>query len=107
MPPDVPQPERLILLTLALDVLTFTASRLSRQQPASDPGSESRNYVGEKWPINFAETPEFHVTPRDLLHAVNQRHGRRAEDFFAVKNPTASAGFEPTNLGTRGQRANP
>jgi hypothetical protein len=25
--------------------------------------------------------------------------GRRAEDFFALKNLTALAGFEPTNLG--------
>ena len=33
--------------------------------------------------------------------------GRRAEDFFAIKNPTASAGFEPANLGTRGQHATP
>ena len=24
--------------------------------------------------------------------------GRRAEDFFALKNPTASAEFEPANL---------
>ena len=31
--------------------------------------------------------------------------GRRAEDFFALKNPTVSAGFELANLGTRGQRA--
>ena len=31
--------------------------------------------------------------------------GRRAEDFFAVKNPTASAGFEHANLGTKGQHA--
>ena len=31
--------------------------------------------------------------------------GRRAEDFFALKNPTASAGFEPANLGTKGQYA--
>ena len=31
--------------------------------------------------------------------------GRRAEDFFALKNPTASAGFEPANLGTKGQHA--
>jgi hypothetical protein len=29
----------------------------------------------------------------------------RAEDFFALKNPTASAGFEPANLGTKGQHA--
>ena len=31
--------------------------------------------------------------------------GRRAEDFFALKNPTASARFEPVNLGTKGQHA--
>ena len=31
--------------------------------------------------------------------------GRRAEDFFALKNPTASAEFEPANLGTKGQHA--
>jgi hypothetical protein len=31
--------------------------------------------------------------------------GWRAGDFFALKNPTASAGFEPANLGTRGQHA--
>jgi hypothetical protein len=41
----------------ALDVPTLTASRLSRPHPASDPGSQSRNYAGEKLPINFAETP--------------------------------------------------
>ena len=27
--------------------------------------------------------------------------------FFALKNPTASAGFEPANLGTKGQHASP
>ena len=31
--------------------------------------------------------------------------GSRAEDIFALKNPTASAGFEPANLGTKGQQA--
>jgi hypothetical protein len=32
--------------------------------------------------------------------------GRRAEDFFfALKNPTASAEFEPANLGTKRQHA--
>ena len=31
--------------------------------------------------------------------------GRCAEDFFALKNPMALAGFEPTNLGTKGQHA--
>ena len=32
--------------------------------------------------------------------------GRRAKDFFALKNPTASAAFKPSNLGTKGQYAN-
>jgi hypothetical protein len=32
--------------------------------------------------------------------------GRNAEDFYTRKNPTASAGFDPANLGTRGQYAN-
>jgi hypothetical protein len=31
--------------------------------------------------------------------------GRCAEGFFALKNPKASAGFEPANLGTKGQHA--
>jgi hypothetical protein len=31
----------------------------------------------------------------------------RAEDFFALKNPKTSAGFEPANLGTKGQHATP
>ena len=29
--------------------------------------------------------------------------GRRVENFFALKNPTASAGFVPANLGTKDQ----
>jgi len=49
------------------------------------------------------------------LHAVNLRHG--TDDFTSPpkegvlrifspeKNPTASAGFEPANLGTKGQHA--
>jgi hypothetical protein len=52
--------------------------------------------------------PEFHVVFRDLLHAVNIRHGTdgfTSEDFFALKNPMAAAGFEPANLGTKGQHA--
>jgi hypothetical protein len=28
--------------------------------------------------------------------------GWHVEDLFALKNPTASAGFEPANLGTKG-----
>ena len=59
--------------------------------------------------------PDFHVTFRDLLHAVNLRHGTDGftsppkegvlRIFFALKNPTASVGFEPANFGTKGQQA--
>jgi hypothetical protein len=59
--------------------------------------------------------PDFHITFRDLLHAVNLRHGIQSftslpkegvlRVIFAMKNPTASAGFEPANLGSKGQQA--
>ena len=59
--------------------------------------------------------PDFHVTFRNLLHAVNLRHGTDGitsppkegvlRIFFALKNPMASVGFEPTYLGTKGQHA--
>jgi hypothetical protein len=91
----------------ALDVPTFTASRLSRPHPARDPGSKSRNYAGEKWPINFAETPTSTKRLGIFYMPYFPSEGRRAEDFFALKNRTASAGFEPENLGTKGQRAKP
>ena len=60
----------------------------------------------------FLKIPDFHVTFRDLLHAVTwdkrfyfPSERRRAENFFALKNPLASAGFELANLGTKGQHA--
>ena len=59
--------------------------------------------------------PEFHATSRDLLHAVNLRHGASGftslpkegvvRMFFALKNPTASAGFETAILGAKSQHA--
>ena len=58
---------------------------------------------------------DFHVIFRDLFTCRRSTtwdkrlyfpsEGKRAEDFFALKNPTASAGFEPANLGTKGQHA--
>ena len=61
-----------------------------------------------KWCLGYA--------PRVLLHAANLRHG--TDNFTSLpkegvlrnfyrpfKNPTASAGFEPANLGTKGQHA--
>jgi hypothetical protein len=71
--------------------------------------------VGEKCSDRFRLRIQLPRNSGDLLHAANLRHGtwdrrlyfpsegRRAEDFFALKNPTAPVGFEPTNLGTKGQ----
>ena len=53
--------------------------------------------------------PDFHVTFRDSLDAVNLRHGTDGFTsppkegelrifFFALKNSTASVGFAPQNL---------
>ena len=61
--------------------------------------------------MNFLpEMPDFHVAFRNLLHAVNLRRGTDGftsplkegvlRIFFVLKNPTASAGFEPANLTT-------
>jgi hypothetical protein len=70
--------------------------------------------MGEKWPRNFAESGDFHVTfgffymPQSTTwdrRLYFPSEGRPAEDFFHPKNPTASAGFEPANLGTKGQHA--
>jgi hypothetical protein len=57
--------------------------------------------------------PDFHVAFRNLLHAVNLRHVTHSINsipkegvlriLFALKNPKASAGFEPANLGSKGQ----
>jgi len=58
---------------------------------------------------------DFHVAFRDFLHGRKfttwnpqlyfPSEGRRAEDFFALKNPRTSAGFETPNLGSKGQYA--
>ena len=72
--------------------------------------------MGEKLPMNFAwKMPDFHVNIQGSFTSrksttLDKRlyfpsEGRRADDFFALKNPTASVGFEPANLGTRGQHA--
>jgi hypothetical protein len=70
--------------------------------------------MGEKWAGKFSlKMPDFHVAFRGLLHALNLRHGTHRftfllkegllRIFFALKNPTASAGFEPSKLGSKSQ----
>ena len=90
-------------INLILDVPTFTTSRLPR-----DPSSQKWNYVDEKWPMNFAWNARL---PRSIQKSFTCcRHGTDGftsppKDFFALKNPTASAEFEPANLGTKCQHA--
>jgi hypothetical protein len=72
--------------------------------------------MGKKWPISLAYTGDFHVNVGNFLHAANLRHRTDGftsplkegmlRFFFALKNPTALAGFEPANLGTGGQHNN-
>ena len=55
----------------------------------------------------LTEMPDFHVTFRNLVHAVNLRHG--TDGFTSPPKEgvlrISSAGFEPANLGTKGQHA--
>ena len=55
-----------------------------------------RPYSGEKWPMNFA-------TFRDLLHAVNLRHGTNGSTSLPKEGELRI--FSPANLGTKGQHA--
>jgi hypothetical protein len=69
---------------------------------AAEVGTYGRRIRTGKFFLNA----EFHGTFSDpRLYFPSE--GRRAEDFSALKSLTDSAGFEPANLGTRGQHANP
>jgi len=65
--------------------------------------------VGEKCSDKFRLESDFHVILEKSAtwdrRIYFPSEGRRAEDFFALKNPTASAGFVRANLGTKGQHA--
>jgi len=86
--------------------------------PRVSPRDSTQRRKVELWARNvrkFCLNADFHVIFMERLDAVKLRHGtdvftspseeRRAEDFFAIKNPTASAGCKPANLGTKGQHA--
>ena len=94
----------------------FTTWCLHVRHDVRDPQRRKWELWARMLPGNFAEMTNS--TPlRDLLHAANLRHGIDGftsppkegvlRIFFALKNPTASAGFEPANLGKKGQHATP
>ena len=99
-----------------LDVSNFHHQIPLRPHNTRDPRSKRWNLRGENSNRKFCLNADFHGTFRDLLRAVNLRHGtdgftsppkEGAEDFSPLKILTASAGFKPANLGTQRQRATP
>ena len=79
----------------------------------ANPSSGRWNY-GREMAENFAESGDFHTTfgffymPQNLWHGTDGFTSPLKEGvlrIFCLKNPMASAGFEPTNTGTRGQHA--
>jgi hypothetical protein len=75
--------------------------------PRVSPRESTQRRKVELWARNVRElflNSEFHVTFRDLLHAVKLRHGtnggRRVEDFFVIKIRRLRPGANPgTKLG--------
>ena len=61
--------------------------------------------MDEKWQGIPTESCDFHAYTSGFFYIPQICEERRAEDFFALKNPMASAGFEPANLGAKGQHA--
>jgi hypothetical protein len=84
------------------------ASEATLANPAAQGGT-----MGEKWPRILLKV----ATSTSLLGSFTRRKARHGTDgftsplkegvlrIFRPKNPTASAGFETANLGTKGQRA--
>ena len=92
----------------------FFLERLHACQHARAPNGGRWN-CGREMSGKFCLNFDFHVTFTDFLHAVKLRHGGDGfasppkegllRNFFRPKNPTASAGCEPANMGTKGQHA--
>ena len=103
-------------IRLIVQTLVFSRSYLHRQVSAPETLVVKR---GTTWARNGRWIlPENARLPRNIHGYFTCRksttwdkqlnfasEGRRAEDFFALKNPTALAGFEPANLGTKVQHA--
>jgi len=67
-----------LIVRSELDVSTFATRRLHAFHHAIAPSGGMRN-CGRKMSSNFCLNADFHVTFRDLLHAVKLRHG--TDDF--------------------------
>jgi hypothetical protein len=89
-------------------------------QGAPTPTTRDTFRQGKLWARNvqliLPSNSEFHAIWRDFympqicdmgLAALLPLWRKACWGFFTLKNPTDSVGFEPANLGTRGQHANP
>jgi hypothetical protein len=100
---------------LPLDIPTFSARCLHVQRHERPLAAEDGTLRGREMFQQIPSRIRFPRNSRDLLHAANLRHGTDGftsppkegvlRIFFALKNLTASAEFEPMNLGTKGQHA--
>jgi len=98
-----------------LDVPTFSARCLYVQRRERTLAAEGGTLGGRETFLQISSRIRLPRNSRDLLHAANLRHGTGSftsplkegvlRIFSPLKNPTASAGFEPANLGTKGQHA--
>ena len=99
--------------SLPLEVPTFTITCLCVLSDARDPSSERWNCGRERCPVVILPKFDFHVNlgifymPKIYMGPTALLSLRRKAcwGFLRPKNPTASAGFEPANLGTKGQHA--
>src|SRR5215475_13839574 len=99
-----------------LDVPTFSARCLPVQRREIPLAAEGGTLRGREMFRQISSRIRLPRNSRDLLHAANLRHETDGftsppkegvlRIFFALKNPTASAGFEPANLDTKGRHAN-
>jgi hypothetical protein len=95
-----------------LDVPTFSARCQRCERPLA---AEGGTLCGQETFRQISSRIRLPRNSRNLLHAANLRHGTDGftsplkegvlRIFFTLKNPKASAGFEPANLGTKGQHA--
>ena len=110
LPLDVPAPSgqrwRCLWTFLFSNVPTFATSRLQEILAAKGGSTLARNgprILPENAPRNIQVSFKClkSTTWDRRLYFLSE--GMRAEDFFALKNPTASVGFEPAILGTKSQ----
>ena len=103
-------------LRLIVQTLVFSRSYFHRQvsPPETLAVKGGTTWARNSWLFQPKAATSNH-TLSGSLHAANMRHGTNGftslpkegalRIFFTLKNPTASAGFERANLGTKSQHA--